>query len=104
MKVLAVACLGFYSNSNKLHLMMTNGISYKKEPGPISDFFQPFWDFGIKRKLVFFFITHDKFYSWNMFRLEDIVENMAKYGHHNWVYHTIRYRQHQQIKLFHTSK
>ena len=55
-----------------------------KEPGLIaSDFFQTFWDFGIRRKLIFFPITPGEFYSWQMYRLEDSSENMTSYGNHN---------------------
>ncbi len=44
------------------------------EPGPIaSDFFQTFWDFGVRKKLIFFSLPLD----WKM---EDIKENVASYG------------------------
>ena len=33
--------------------------------------------FGITRQLIFFLKTHVKFYSWSMFRLEDIDENVS---------------------------
>ena len=30
-----------------------------------------------------FLITHGKFYSWKLFRLEDTNENVSGYGNHN---------------------
>ena len=48
------------------------------------NFFQTFGDFDITRKLsVIFVITCAKFYSWNMFRLEEINENMTGYGNNS---------------------
>ena len=34
------------------------------------------WDFGVQRKIFFILIIHDNFYCLNMFRLEDIGENI----------------------------
>ena len=51
-----------------------------EESNPIaSDFFQTFWDFGI----YFFLITSVECYSWSMYRLEDINENVTSYGNLN---------------------
>ncbi len=41
--------------------------------------FQTFWDFGIRRKLVF----SGEYYSWKMYHLEDINENVTSYGNNN---------------------
>ena len=60
------------------------GAKCLKESGPIaSDFFQTFWVFGIGRKLIFFPITPVAFYSWKMYRLEDVNENVTSYVNHN---------------------
>ncbi len=52
-----------------------------KEPGPI---FSPnlprFW---YQKKACIFLITPGEFYSWKMYRLEDINENVISYGNHN---------------------
>ena len=58
-----------------------------KEPGPItSDFSQTFGDFGIRRKLVLFSLPlvnfPGEFYSWKIYRSEDINENLTSYGNH----------------------
>ena len=37
-------------------------------------------------------ITHGKFNSWNILRLEDINENVSGYGNHNKAY-IVRYKQ-----------
>ena len=39
-------------------------------------FFQTLWDFYIKRRVI----ACEKFYSWNMFHLEDSGENMTNYA------------------------
>ena len=36
-----------------------------------------------------FLTTHDKFYRWKLFTLEDISENVTGYGYHNYTY-TVR--------------
>ena len=43
-------------------------------------------------------MTHGKFYSWKVFRLEDINENMSSYGNHNQAY-TVRYGHLQLYKI-----
>ena len=43
------------------------------------------------KKAHIFLITYVKFYSWKVFRLEDINENVAGYGNHNQAYaYTVR--------------
>ena len=63
------------------------------------------WRFWYDKKAHIFLITHGKFHSWKVFRLEDINENMPCNGYHNKVY-TARYRQLQSIftKFLLTSK
>ena len=53
-------------------------------------FFPKFWRFCYHEKAHIFLITHDKVYSWKVFRLEDINENVSSYGIHNWAY-TVRF-------------
>ena len=51
-----------------------------KEPGLIaSDFFQIFWDSGIRRKLIFFSLPLVTFTAEKLFHLEDINENMTSF-------------------------
>ncbi len=67
-----------------------------KEPGPIaSDFFQTLWDFGIRRKFIFFSLWLWWILQLKMYRLEDINENVTSYGYHNLVY-TVRYNRQMQ--------
>ena len=47
------------------------------------NFFSNFWRFCYHKKAHIFLITHGKFYSWKVFHLEDINENMSGYGNHN---------------------
>ena len=49
-----------------------------KEPSP-----GRFWYHKIHKEACIFLITHVKFYSWKLFRLEDINESVAGYGNHN---------------------
>ncbi len=52
-----------------------------KESGPIaSEVVQTFGDFGI------FLITPGEFYSWKMYCMEDMNENVTSYGNHNKAY------------------
>ena len=54
-----------------------------KKPSPISSFFfHTFWRFCYHKKAHIFLITHVEFYSYKVFRLEDINENMSGYGNH----------------------
>ncbi len=55
-------------------------------------FFSNFQRFWYQKKIHIFLITPGEFYSWKMYRLEDINENVTSYGNHNYAY-TIRYRQ-----------
>ena len=48
-----------------------------------SDFFQTFWDFGSRRKLIFFPLPLVNFTAEKLNHLEDIKENMTSYGNHN---------------------
>ena len=60
------------------------GFCLSEDPGPsFSTFFQTFGDFLFHKKAHIFLKTHVKFYSWNMFSLEDIDENVSGYGNHN---------------------
>ena len=54
-------------------------------------------------KTHIFLITHAKFYSWKVFCLKNISENLPGYGNHNQAY-TVRYRQLQYTKLLGKSK
>ena len=56
----------------------------------IFHFFFKLWRFWYHKEAHIFVVTHVKFYSWNMFRLEDIDENVPGYGNHNWTC-TVRY-------------
>ncbi len=49
------------------------------------DFFQTFWDFSIRRNLIYFLITplSGEFYSW---KIKNINENITSYGNYNWTY------------------
>ncbi len=60
-------------------------INYQlKEPDPIaSDFFSNFQRFWYQKKAHIFLITPGESYSWKMYRLEDINENVTSYGNHN---------------------
>ena len=42
-----------------------------------------FLRFLYQKKAHIFLITHEKFYSWNMFRLEDTDKNVTSYDYHN---------------------
>ncbi len=56
---------------------------YLKVPGPIaSNFSQTSGDFDQKKAHIFL-ITPGEFYSWKMYRLEDMYENVTSYGNHN---------------------
>ncbi len=59
----------------------------KQYKGARSDrfiFFQTFWKFGIRRKLILFFlITPGEFSADLMYRLEDINEIVTSYGNHD---------------------
>ncbi len=55
-----------------------------KVPGPIASiFFSNFRRFWYQKKAHIFLITPVKFYSWKMYRLKDINENVTSYGNHN---------------------
>ena len=57
---------------------------YQRSPSYFFNFFfSNFLRFWYYKKTHIFLITRVKFYSWNMFRLEDINENMPGYGNHN---------------------
>ena len=63
--------------------------------GAQSDFFnflKNFWRFWYHKKAHIFLITHGKFHSWKLFRLEGISEKVSSYGNHNKAY-TVRYNQ-----------
>ena len=47
------------------------------------NFLSNFWRICYHKKTPIFLITHGKFYNWNVFRLEDISENLSGYGNHN---------------------
>ncbi len=48
---------------------------YLKEPGGIaSHFFHTFWDFGIRRKLIFFSLPLVNFTSEKMYNMEIVIE------------------------------
>ena len=47
------------------------------------NFLKNFWRFCYHKKAHIFLITHDKFYHWKLFCLEDINENVSGYGNHN---------------------
>ncbi len=58
--------------------------SLLKVPGPIaSDFSQTFLRFWYQKKPHIFLITLGEFYSWKMYRLEDINENVTSCGNQN---------------------
>ncbi len=46
-------------------------------------FFSNFRRFWYQKKAHIFLITSGEFYSWKMYRLEDINENVTSYGYHN---------------------
>ncbi len=46
-------------------------------------FFSHFWRFWYQKKAHIFLISPGEFYSWKMYRLEDINENVTSYGNHN---------------------
>ena len=46
-------------------------------------FFKNLGRFWYHKKAHIFLKTHVKFYSWKVFRLEDINENVPGYGNHN---------------------
>ncbi len=53
-----------------------------KEPGPITlEFSQTFKEY--QKKACIFLITPGEFYSWKVYRLENINENVTSYGNHN---------------------
>ncbi len=55
-----------------------------KEPGPIApNFFSNLRSFWYQMKAHIFLIIPGKFYSWKIYRLEDINENVTSYGNHN---------------------
>ncbi len=49
-------------------------------------FFSNFQRFWYQKKAHIFLITPGEFYSWKIYRLEDIDENVTSYGNHNYVY------------------
>ena len=63
-----------------------------RSPVQFLKLFSNFWRFWYHKKVHFFLITHGKFHSWKVFRLEDTNENMSSYGNHNQA-STVRYRQ-----------
>ena len=55
-----------------------------KVPGPIAaDFFSNLQRFWYQKKAHIFLITPCEFYSWKMYHLEDINENVTSYGNQN---------------------
>ena len=51
-------------------------------PGPIASEFSNFRKFWYQKKAHMFLITPGEFYSWKMYRLEGINENVTSYGNH----------------------
>ena len=53
-----------------------------KQPSLIFSTFSNFWRFWYHEKAHIFLITHGKFHSWKVSRLENINENIPGYGNH----------------------
>ena len=65
------------NNDNKIEDKRLKVPLALKELSPIfSTFFSNFWRFRYHKKSHIFLITHSKFYNWEVFRLEDINENV----------------------------
>ncbi len=59
--------LNFFPRIHKHYMQLT-----LKEPGPITSFFSNFLRFYNQKKAHVFLITTGEFYSWKMYRLEDM--------------------------------
>ena len=71
-------------------------LTHLKKPSPIfSTFFSNFCRLCYYKNAHIFLVTHGKFNSWKVFRLEDINENVSAY--------TVRCRQRQYTNLLRTS-
>ena len=85
----------------RVHMVHISLHRHSKEPSPIFlIFLKTFWDFGIKRKLIFFlqiFTIFYKFsyiffllwilYSCSVCQFGDIWNNLTIYGNHNETFH-----------------
>ena len=65
--------------------ILYEGLSIK-ERSPIFNFFSNFWRFCYCKKAHIFLITYVKFYSWKVFRLEDLNKNVSGNGNHTQAY------------------
>ena len=72
---------------------VTNVIKLLKEAQSyLFNFFFKLFEILVSHGSSYFPITHVKFHSWKVFRLENINENMSGYGNHNYAY-TVRYNR-----------
>ena len=84
--ILPLGCAILSTRAKTVRGVGTTPLRRTRVKGPILSFqlfFSNFWRFYYHKKAHIFLITHENFYIKEVFRLEDINENVSGYGNHN---------------------